>query len=556
MKRLGDIPQKTAFSCIALAMLPASALAQQPKTLPRVSADQIHKPEWLNKEIEIEDRISEFRKHGSKYDEIALKGTPVPIMLPPQMRLDRPSAYTRGRFTGRVIKIGNLFQFMVTTMDFLPTEREELAQKTAKLSPTDAQKRLDLAAWAETQATRYRDTELKQSVKKLREEAYQILGKEEDAPGAKPGSAALQAARDARKAGSDELIVHALAHLSFQKAVKKVTDQAGLEALSKEVADFLPDSTRPQNGKLADTTRAAYEKDPLKAYMEASPADRKLLDRAVMADTLEKGLTVAVANEPKFLEQIVETAKRAIPERPEVAASIRDQGLLKLVDNSNKLHRDDLIKLVNQVRDKFGQAELARKLARSWLDSRQATQLADGDAEGRYSLAQDYLALLGDKRSSAALLRECLTIDPDMQKAAKSLADLGWRKEGDRWIDPDEHGDPTAADTSKGNAPPKPGEEMPNLPGGRLANRPGGIPAPPLPGQPPANSDPQSLVGLTQAQITAKFGIPEHKARLATQGQIQEQWYYDTPGGRQVVQFQKKSVRAEPTVKAVYQFAR
>lgn len=552
MRNIGFIPQKNALACVAITLVPAHLLAQPPKSLPRVSADQIHKPEWLNKEIEIEDRISEFRKHGSKYDEIALKGTPVPIMLPPQMRLERPSAYTRGRFTGRVIKIGNLFQFMVTTMDFLPTEREELAQKVAKLSPTDAQKRLDLAAWAETQATRYRDTELKQSLKKLREEAYQIIGKEEDAPGSKPGSAALQAARDARKAGSDELIVQGLAHQSFQKAIKKVTDQAGLEALSKEIADFLPSSTRPQSGKLADATRAAYEKDPLKAYMEASPADRKLLDRAVMADTLEKGITVAVANQPQLLEQLVETAKRAIPERPEVATSIRDQGLLKLVDNSNRLHRDDLIKLVNQVRDKFGQAELARKLARSWLDSRQATQLADGDAEGRYSLAQDYLALLGDKRSSAALLRECLTIDPDMQKAAKSLADLGWRKEGDRWIDPDE----SPAVAQKGNAPPKPGEEMPNLPGGRLANRPGGIPAPPQPGQPPANSDPQSLVGLTQAQITAKFGIPEYKARLATQGQIQEQWYYDTPGGRQVVQFQKKSVRSEPTVKAVYQFAR
>ena len=546
-------PKNTTRILLAGLLLPSPLLAQPAKQLSRVSADQIHKPEWLNKEIEIEDRISEFRKHGSKYDEIALKGTPVPVMLPPQMRLERPSAYTRGRFTGRVIKIGNLFQFMVTTMDFLPSEREELAQKVAKLSPTDAQKRLDLAAWAETQATRYRDTELKQSVKKLREEAYQILGKQEDDPGAKPGSAALQAARDARKASSDELIVQGLAHQSFQKAIKKVTDQAGLEALSKEIADFLPSSTRPQSGKLADATRAAYEKDPLKVYMEASPADRKLLDRAVMADTLEKGLTVAVANDPKFLEQIVETAKRAIPERPEVAANIRDQGLLKLVDNSNKLHRDDLIKLVNQVRDKFGQAELARKLARSWLDSRQATQLADGDAEGRYSLAQDYLALLGDKRSSAALLRECLTIDPEMQKAAKSLADLGWRKEGDRWIDPDEPGESTAA-ASKGNAPPKPGEELPNLPGGRLANRPGGIPAPPVPGQPPATGDPQSLVGLTQAQITAKFGIPEYKARLATQGQIQEQWYFDTPGGRQVVQFQKKSVRAEPTVKAVYQF--
>jgi hypothetical protein len=93
--------------------------------------------------------------------------------------------------------------------------------------------------------------------------------------------------------------------------------------------------------------------------------------------------------------------------------------------------------------------------------------------------------------------------------------------------------------------PPKPGEEMPRLPGGRVAEPP-----------PASSGDPQSLVGLTQAQITSKFGMPEHKSRMLTQGQLHEQWYFDTPGGRQVVQFVKKSVRSVPTVKAIYQLAK
>ena len=513
------------------------------KTLSKVSSDQIHKPEWLNKEIEIEDRISEFLKHGTKYSEIRLKGTPIPVTLPPQLRLDRPSPMPRGRFTGRVIKIGNFYQFMVTTMELLPSEREELAQKVAELSPTNAQKRLELASWAESLATRYKDASLKQSVSQLRSEAYRILGTQEDQPGTPPGSSAIEAAREAKKAGSDPVIIHGLAHLGLRKAFAKLEDQAGLETLSKEVAELLPDSTRRQLGELKPDTVEQYRKDPLKVYLEAGSADRRLLDRLLMVETLEKGLMVAVVNHPDKIELFMKTAQNAIPEKPELANSIRDRGLLKLVETSDKLRRDDLIKLVNQVRDKFGQAELARKLARKWLDSRQATQLAEGDTEGRFSLSQDYLALLGDKRSAAALLRECLTLDPDMKKAADLLSELGWKKDGDRWIDPDESSSSSPV-ASAGTAP-KPGEETPRLPGGRITEPP-----------PASSGDPQSLVGLTQAQITSKFGMPEHKSRMLTQGQLHEQWYFDTPGGRQVVQFVKKSVRSEPTVKAIYQLAK
>ena len=528
-----------------LSMEVLSQTNSQNKTLQRVSPDQIHKAEWLNKEIEIEDRISEFLKHGTKYSEIRLKGTPVPVTLPPQLRLDRPSPLPRGRFTGRVIKIGNFFQFMVTTMEFLPSEREELAQKVSELSPTNAQKRLELASWAESLATRYKDASLKQSVSQLRSEAYRILGTQEDQPGTPPGSSAIETARDAKKAGSDPVIIHGLAHLGLRKAFAKLEDQAGLETLSKEVAELLPDSVRRQLGEIKPETLDQYRKDPLKIYLEASSADRRLLDRLLMVEALEKGLMVAVVNHPDKIESLMKTAQNLIPEKPELANSIRDRGLLKLVETSDKLHRDDLIKLVNQVRDKFGQAELARKLSRKWLDSRQATQLAEGDTEGRFSLAQDYLALLGDKRSAAALLRECLTLDPEMKKAAESLAGLGWKKDGDRWIDPDESSSPPSVASSSVATPPKPGEEMPRLPGGRVAEPP-----------PASSGDPQSLVGLTQAQITSKFGMPEHKSRMLTQGQLHEQWYFDTPGGRQVVQFVKKSVRSVPTVKAVYQFAK
>lgn len=538
---------------ILLAILPGmpEIAAQSTKTnarsLPRVSPDQLHKPEWLNKTVEVEDRISDFRKHGGKIDEIALKGTPIPLKLAGPMRLDRPSPMPRGRFQGRVIKVGNLFQFMVTNMELLPSERDELNTKVAALPAGDAQKRLELAAWADTIGERYNDSKLRESARTLRTDAFKILGMKDDAPGTPPGTTAISAARDAAKAGSDPTIVRSLAHLGLEKAVAGTKDQAGLERLSREIADLLPDSTKPQQGKLSDQAAARYKTDPLNAYLEAGEEDRRLLDRDLMARAMEKGLLSAAANQPDHLESMIDIAKNNFPDRPEMAESVRDRGLIALVENAKSLRRDDLIKLVEQVREKYGQPELSKRLAREWLARRQSEILAATDTEGRLAMAKDYLALLGDKRTAAALLREAQSIDPNHAGSAELLTSLGWRKDGDRWIDPDEP-DPNQS-TAEGKFP----APQPNLPGGKLANVGGDIPQPPRPSQPPATgADPETLAGASQAQIQARFGIPDRKVRALTQGLLTEQWVYETPNSSQVVQFSRRSARAEPIVKAVY----
>lgn len=546
MNRLSEI-----LVCLVCCSGGAGLLAQTakiaPRALPKVSPDQLHKPEWLNKTVEIEDRISDFRKHGGKIDEIAIKGTPIPLKLAGPMRLDRPSPMPRGRFQGRVIKVGNLFQFMVMNMELLPSEREELASKVAAVPAGDAQKRLELASWADAIGTRYADQGLRESARKLRSEAFKILGMKEDDPGTSPGSTAIAAANDASKAGTDPAIVRSLAHLGLEKAVSGTNDQAGLERLTRDIVGLLPDAAKPREGKISDQIAGRYKADPLNAYIEAGEEDRQLLDRDLLARAMEKGLLIAADNQPEQLEGMVDVAKRNFPDRPAMADSVRDRGLLALVDKAKTLRRDDLIKLVAQVRDTFGQAELAQKLAREWLASRQAENLAPNDAEGRLALAKDYLSMLGDKRTAAALLREALSIDPDHAASATELTSLGWKKDGDRWVDPDEP-DPNQS-TAEGKFP----APQPNLPGGKLANSGGEVPAPPRPSQPPATgADPETLVGVSQAQIQAKFGIPDRKVRALTQGLLTEQWIYETPSSNQIVQFVRRSVRSEPAVKAVY----
>ncbi|MFM7593409.1 MAG: hypothetical protein ACKO85_16580, partial [Isosphaeraceae bacterium] len=66
----------------------------------------------------------------------------------------------------------------------------------------------------------------------------------------------------------------------------------------------------------------------------------------------------------------------------------------------------------------------------------------------------------------------------------------------------------------------------------------------------------ENLIGLTKEQVNARYGLPEHKSRVATQGQLVEHWQYETPKGRQVIQFIQKSAKAIPTVKAIYVLAK
>lgn len=176
---------------------------------------------------------------------------------------------------------------------------------------------------------------------KLNASHLQPPGMLKDVPKTHLGVSAIQDARDAKENASDPILVHGFAHLGFRKALAKLDDQAGLETLSKEVAELLPDSTRRQAGKIKSDKLEAYRKDPLKNYLEATISERRIFDRLLMVETLEKGLMVAVVNHPDKFDSLMKTAQNSIPEEPEIANVIRDRGRLKLVETSGKLYFDE-----------------------------------------------------------------------------------------------------------------------------------------------------------------------------------------------------------------------
>ncbi|HWE36153.1 MAG TPA: hypothetical protein VG406_06240 [Isosphaeraceae bacterium] len=168
-----------------------------------------------------------------------------------------------------------------------------------------------------------------------------------------------------------------------------------------------------------------------------------------------------------------------------------------------------------------GQKDRARDLRRRWLDEQRRNKLAADDAEGRISIGKLYEALVDDPATAASLYQEALTIDPRSQSALDALAALGYKKVGNRWEGPAAAAPPT---------------------------KPQAIPADDFDAV-------GSLRGLPPAQVRARFGGPPGAVvRVATRGQLIEQWIYrGGPGApTQYINFLQEAGSPTPAVIAHY----
>jgi hypothetical protein len=168
-----------------------------------------------------------------------------------------------------------------------------------------------------------------------------------------------------------------------------------------------------------------------------------------------------------------------------------------------------------------GQKDRARDLRRRWLDEQRRNKLAPDDAEGRISIGKLYESLVDDPATAASLYQEALALDPHSQSALDALTSLGYKKVGDRW-----EGPAAAAPASKPKAV-------------------------------PANDFDAvgSLRGLPPSQVRARLGGPPNAVvRVATRGQLIEQWIYrGGPGApTQYINFLQEAGSPVPAVVAHY----
>jgi hypothetical protein len=403
------------------------------------------------------------------------------------------------RVRGTLRREGDAWSVDVTAPpEFLPPDRERLEKAVAGLNATDSKSRSDLGNWGLRQAQLYADAELANQALAVIGEAITI---EADRPANAAPDRQIALARGARERKVPEPAPSALVHRAYRARLGQIDDPAAAEAFLAELRSLLPETAQsPQPAADLGAVRPAYQKDPAAAYRQADPATRAALDRLLLGDTTQKALELALAADPTQALALATRAEQTLPDRPDVARSLIVRALQPL--DVGALRRAEVLERAELAR-KIGQADLGDDLVRRWLDNQRKNLLRPTDAEGRLLLAGEYETLLKDRATWQELVEEARQIDPDSEAIKDAYRTRNYRLVGDRWVPPEGAAAATPGKTAE---------------------------SPVRPAAAPGSPDPYR--GLSRAEILQQLGKPDRIARVATQGQIREQWSFSRAGNK------------------------
>jgi hypothetical protein len=478
--------------------------------------------ELVNREVIVDGRTPSsgaFEYHKDRgFDIVRLQKTPVLFRLPPKLAFQNPPVAPAIRFQGTLKKEGGQFVCDVASLEILPDDATRLAKAVASLRPNDATARSRWAHWAEFRAAEYADAELGEKARDLEGEAIRI---EAERPAKDPSQNWLALAERAKKRRVPEPLPSALAHRALRATLKDAGTAADLDRLLPKIEALFPDAQRPNPDPpdLSDWS-GPYANDPYGTYLRASKGVRAALDRELVADALTRAFDLRAAEAPQKALALADEAKAKLPDRPKVASRLLDKGLEANAENVGGLRKSEVLEMAKSYED-LGRADRGRDLKRQWLDNQRNHRLPKGDAYGRLSLAREYDAMLGDKEAAAELLNEALKLDPKYKEAEDAFRRMGYQKIGEEWVPP----------------------EVSRAPAPSVENRP----------STPKVAKEGSLQGATRAEVIAKMGgKPDRIVRVASQGQIVEQWIYRAPKKTQYINFLAQNNSLQPRVIAHY----
>jgi hypothetical protein len=424
---------------------------------------------------------------------------------------------------GILVRDGDRVVCDVTALDPLPDDLDRLNQGVAALTPRDYESRLRWAHWAERRAKDFDDKALGERAQGVEAEAIRI---EADRPSNGAGDALVALAERARGRGIPEPEPSALAHRGFRRLIAEAKSPQARAELRTRITAFFPGAARAVADP-ADLTRweAAYANDPAAAYRMAPPDARQTLDRRLWADAAERALTAEAEDDPAQALRLAETAESELPDRPQVAAKLLELGLKAAGADPLKLRQAEVERLARFYREKLHDPQRAQTLLREWLDVRRRKSLRPTDAEGRINLAAQYDALVNDRETALALLREAYKIDPTSKELTEAFLVRGCKKGSNgEWVEPRAQAtrSPDDADGNEAEAPR------------------------------PAAAD-RKLRGATAEEVRSRLGgRPNRVARTATQGQAIEQWIYYNSNQVLYVNFVRAPGESHPRVTAFY----
>ena len=489
-----------AIVAMVFAMLP---LASSAATLSMQEFLQLE-PQWSelatkNESLRLEGRIESASPKLLKMRKCSIEFRPAQETFP---EIRRPTG--RIELTGLLQRRGTDLAFVVTELREVPDDLQVYALKQSALDAGDPDDWYALARWAEERGTFYNDSALLERATEARRRGLSL---ERQAAADDPGTLAALAkkAADFKLAELDEELQHESLRVRFERLRKD--PKSDLSPLIDDVRRSLPGAESPLETWPSDVA-AQFAAEPLAVYNRADAAARRVLDRIFLAEVqlvaIERKADPDGANGDEIANQIA----MALPERSDLADRYREREIAWRLDHITSATRAEALDLASRL-ELSDRKDQAKQALTKWLAAREAAQRADGPA-GLVGVAEDYVAVLGDKPNAARLLLEALKASPDSKTIPDKLRQIGYVSVDGEWM-------------TKEEADSRPVE--PTV----LAMREGRV-----------------INNMTADQVRKTLGPPDRVARAASTTQIHEAWIYGTAGrSGLVVHFLRYSARKD-----------
>lgn len=446
--------------------------------------------------LKVEGRYSSLGKDLLRFTNCPLSFVLSPDVPPPAAKSRRVEV------TGRLTKQEGKLVFRVERLRELPSELVELRTRARQFRNAAPSDWYELGDWGAGRAKFYEDAELARAAREIYTQGILL---ERDRLPRDEVEGLLALADKAKQFGLTESLRSELAYEGLQRRWDALRRNDGspeeLEALAAAIAERLPESRTPLNPP-QPRLHEKYRTSPLGVYRDSGSDDRQKLHRIFYTDVALRIILQQAREDGRNGFDVAQKIDEQVPEQRALAESYRDRAMTFRLARIGTAGRQDALNLAEQFRQR-NQPEKARETLRNWIKSREPLLRQDGTA-GLIRLADDYLSLLEDDRTAAALLIEAYELDPQLEETATRLSRLGYQLRDGKWLNP----------RQAANEPEDPV---------RQAMREGRV-----------------IVGMSDEEVRKSLGRPTSIARAATAAHVSEIWIYGEPGSsRLAVEFSR-----------------
>lgn len=412
---------------------------------------------------------------------------------------------------GRLKKNGSKFEFIVDKISELPSDSDTIRTRLTKLSQNDAAEYYALGKWAHDRGTFYEDAEIEKQGVEIYRRGVDI----ERRSFGKDSAKLLELAARLPQYHQPDALIQELRHEAFLliAADSRRTGQPLANDLARRIKSELKGADTPLE-QFSAALLSQYQQDPLAAYRAAVEAsNQEQMHRLLYATVALSSIQERAAQDGSNGGEIAAQIEVALPEAKSLAMEWRDRELEFQLKDVEQLNRADAVALADlfRVREK---PERAKTALERWLTANAIRQRRDSGASGLLQAADDYVDMIGDRKTAGKLLVEAYALSPESKEIADRLTAVGYTFNNGRWLSPDE-------------------KEMEPEDTVREAIRAGRV-----------------QTGMTAANVRQALGLPVTVTRIISRDCVNEVWIYGQPGtSRLAVHLLRREF--EPTLTAV-----